>query len=83
MLFVGNNGVVSTIIDAVFAVTYMIVGLIKKFNLLIYFSIGLLILFIIFQMFTVLNSMAAIISLLVIGIILIFVAIIYSTRKKD
>lgn len=83
IFFICNNGVISTIFDAVFAVTYMIIGLVKRFNLLIYFSIGVLVLTIVLQLFTVLNSMAAIISLLVIGFVLIFVAVIYSTRKKD
>lgn len=78
-----NSGVVSTIIDAIFAVTYMIIALIKKYNLLLFFSIGLLIAFILFHIFTVLNSMMAIIALLIIGFILIFVAVLYSTKKKD
>lgn len=84
LLFIAtNSGVVSTIIDAVFAVSYMIIGLVKKYNLLIYFSIGVLVFTILFKIFTVLNSMAAIIALLVVGFILIFVAVFYSTRKKD
>lgn len=84
LLFVINNtGVISTIIDAVFAVTYIILGLIKKFNLLVFFAIGVLVLTIILQLFTVLNSMAAIIALLVVGFVLIFVAVIYGTKKKD
>ena len=83
ILFICNTGVISTIIDVAFAVTYIIIGLIKRFNLLVFLSIGCLILSILLQIFTVLNSMAAIISLLVIGFILIFVAVIYSTRKKD
>ena len=84
ILFLLNHyGVVSIIFDAAFAVAYIIVGLIKKFNLLIYFSIAALILMIVFQLFTVLSSMAAIISILVLGFVLIFVAVIYSTRKKD
>ena len=78
-----NSGVVSTIIDAVYAVTYMILGLVKKYNLLVFFSIGLLVAFILFQIFTVLSSMAAIISLLVVGFVLIFVAVLYTTKKKD
>ena len=78
-----NSGVVSTIIDAVYAVTYIILGLVKKYNLLVFFAIGYLVLTILFQIFTVLNSMAAIIALLVVGFILIFVAVLYTTRKKD
>lgn len=78
-----NKDVISTIMDAVFAVTYIIVGLVKKYNLLIYFSIGALGLTILFKLFTVLNSMAAIIALLVVGFILIFVSVFYSTKKKD
>ena len=83
ILIISNTGVISTIIDALFAVTYIIIGLIKRFNLLVFLGIGYLVLSILFQIFTVLNSMAAIISLLVIGFILIFVAVIYSTKKKD
>ena len=83
IFIISNTGVISTIIDAAFAVTYMIIGLVKRYNLLVFLSIGYLVLSILFQIFTVLNSMAAIISLLVIGFILIFVAVIYSTRKKD
>jgi hypothetical protein len=82
-LMLTNSGVVSTIIDAVFAVTYIILGLVKRFNLLVFFGIGYLILAILLQIFTVLSSMAAIIALLVVGFILIFVAVIYSTKKKD
>lgn len=78
-----NTGVVSTIIDVVFALTYIILGLINKNNLLVFFAIGLLILTILLQIFTVLNNISIIITLLVIGFILIFVAVFYSTRKKD
>ncbi len=78
-----NSGVISTIICAVYALIYMIMGLVKKYNLLVFFAIGYLVLAILFQIFTVLNSMAAIIALLVVGFILIFVAVFYSTRKKD
>ena len=83
ILFITNSGVISTIIDAIFAVTYIILGLVKKYPLLLFFGIGVLVLTILLQLFTVLNSMAAIISLLVVGFVLIFVAIFYSTRKKD
>lgn len=83
ILLLTNSGVVSTIIDAIFAVTYIILGLVKKFNLLVFFGIGLLVLNILLQIFTVLNNMAVIISLLIVGFILIFVAVIYSTKKKD
>ena len=83
ILLLCNTGVVSTIIDVLYAATYMMIALIKKFNLLLFFAIGLLIISILFQIFTVLNSMFAIISLLVIGFVLIFVAIIYSSVKKD
>lgn len=78
-----NSGVLSTIIDSVFVLAYIIVGLIKKYNLLIYFSIGILILTILLQLFTVLNNMSVIITLLVIGFILIFVAVLYGIKKKD
>ena len=78
-----NNGVVSTIIDAVYAVTYMIVGLVKRYNLLVFFAIGLLVFSILIQLFTVLNSMVAIIALLIVGFILIFVAVFYGMKKKD
>ena len=78
-----NSGVVSTIIDAVYAVTYMIVGLVKRYNLLVFLSIGYLVLAILFQIFTVLNSMAAIVALLIVGFILIFVAVFYGMKKKD
>ena len=83
ILLLTNTGVISTIIDAVFAVTYIILGLVKRFNLLVFFGIGLLVLTILLQIFTVLNNMAVIISLLVVGFVLIFVAIIYSAKKKD
>lgn len=83
ILLLSNTGVISTIIDAVFAVTYIILGLVKRFNLLVFFGIGLLVLTILLQIFTVLNNMAVIIALLVVGFILIFVAIIYSAKKKD
>ena len=83
LFIISNSGVVSTIIDAIFVLTYIIVGLVKKYNLLIYFSIGILVLTILLQLFTVLNNMSVIIALLVVGFILIFVAVIYGTKKKD
>ena len=78
-----NNGVVSTIFDAIFVLAYIILGLIDRFNLLVFFAIGVLVLTILLQLFTVLNSMAVIISLLVVGFVLIFVAVIYGSKKKD
>jgi len=83
IFILSNSGVVSTIIDSIFVVAYIIVGLFKKFNLLIYFSIGILVLTILLKIFTVLNSMAAVIALLIVGFILIFVAVIYGSKKKD
>ena len=83
LLVMNNGGTTSTIIDIIFTVCYIIIGLVKKYNLLIYFAIGVLVFTIVIQLFTVLNSMMAIISLLVMGFILIFVAVIFSTKKKD
>ena len=54
-----------------------------KNSILLFLSVISLILMIVFQLFTVLSSMAAIISILVLGFVLIFVAVIYSTKKKD
>ena len=78
-----NNGIASIICDVVYALVFIVLGLIRKQNILIYFGIGFLILTTIFNLFTVLNSLAIVITLLIIGFILIGLAIFFEVRKKD
>ena len=78
-----NGGTISIICDVVYALVFIVLGLIRKYNILIYFGIGFLILTTIFNLFTVLNSLAIVITLLLIGFILIGLAIFFEVRKKD
>lgn len=78
-----NSGIVSIICDVLYALVFIVLGLIRKQNILIYFGIGFLILTTIFNLFTVLNSLAIVITLLIIGFILIGLAIFFEVRKKD
>ena len=71
------------LIELIGALVFIVLGLIRKHNILIYFGIGFLILTTIFNLFTVLNSLAIVITLLLIGFILIGLAIFFEVRKKD
>ena len=78
-----NYGPVSIIFDVLYALLFIILGLIRKHNLLIYFGIGFLVLSIIVNLFTVLNSLAIVITLLIIGFILIGLSVYFIVKNKD
>ena len=77
-----NQGVVSIIFDVLYAVLFIILGLIRKHNLLIYFGIGFLVITTIFNLFTVLNSLAIVITLLILGFILIGLSVYFIVKNN-
>ena len=77
-----NNGTGSIIFDIVLSLLYIFIGLYRKYNYLIYFGIIFIIVTIFIQLFTILNSMAVVILLIVIGFILIGIVLFNELRKK-
>ena len=77
-----NEGYISIIFDVIYALVFIVLGLVRKFNLMIYFGIGLLVLATFFHLFTVLNSLAIVITLLLIGFILIGISVFLQVNKN-
>ena len=82
IFLLANNGIGSIIFDIVLAMLYILLGLYRKYNYLIYFGIIFIIVTIFIQLFTILNSMAVVILLIVIGFILIGIVLFNELRKK-
>lgn len=82
-LLVFDNRVGSIIIDLIVALTYILLGVYRKYNYLIYFGIIFIVVTLFIQLFTILNSMIIVIILIIIGFILIGVALYNELKKKE
>ncbi len=75
-----GNGVPSIIIDVILSLTFILLGLHRKYNYFIYFGVIFMIVTIFIRLFTILNSLLVVIILIIIGFILIG-AVLYNDVK--
>ena len=78
-----SGGVASIVFDLIISFIFIILGLYRKYNYLIYFGIIFIIVTIFIRLFTVLNSLAIVILLIIIGFILIGIALYNELKKKE
>lgn len=83
IFLISSKEVVPIIIDFVFALLFIIIGLVRKYNLMIYFGIVFIVLILLFKMFTIVNSAAIIITILILGLTLIGIALFTELKKKN
>ncbi|MBO6195165.1 MAG: zinc ribbon domain-containing protein [Bacilli bacterium] len=77
-----GSGVPSIIIDIILALVIIILGLYRKYNYLIYFGVIFIVITLFIRLFTILNSVAVVIMLIILGFILIGLALFNELRKK-
>lgn len=77
-----GNGVSSIIINLCVSLIYIILGLYRKYNYLLYFGVIFIIATLVIKLFTVLNSIAVVILLIVIGFVLIGISLFVEFKKK-
>lgn len=83
IFLISSKEVVPIIIDFAFALLFIIIGLVRKYNLMIYFGIVFIVLILLFKMFTIVNSAAIIITILILGLTLIGIALFTELKKKN
>ena len=80
-IFIGS-GIGSIIVDVVLSLVFIILGLYRKYNYLIYFGVIFMVVTIFIRLFTILNSIIVVIMLIIIGFVLIAAALINEFRRK-
>ena len=77
-----GDGVSSIVINVCVSLAYIILGLYRKYNYLLYFGVIFIVATLIIKLFTILNSMAVVILLIIIGFILIGISLFVEFKKK-
>lgn len=77
-----GEGVSSIVINVCVSLAYIILGLYRKYNYLLYFGVIFIVATLIIKLFTILNSMAVVILLIIIGFILIGISLFVEFKKK-
>ena len=77
-----GEGVSAIICNVCISLVYIILGLYRKYNYLLYFGVIFIIATLIVKLFTVLNSLLVVILLIIIGFILIGTALFVELKKK-
>lgn len=72
----------SIVFDLVLGTIFILLGVYRKFNTFIFIGIGVILVTLLLRLFTVMNSIAIIIVLIIIGFILIGISV-YSELKKE
>jgi len=78
-----SKDIPSIIFDVIYSLFLIFLGLYRKYTYFIYFGIVMIILTIFIQLFTILDSVAAVISLILIGFILIGIAVYLEVKKNN
>ena len=78
-----SEGINSIIFDVIVALLYIVYGLIRKQNLVMYLGIAFIVIVLIMRLYTIVNSLAIVIALIILGFILISVAVYAQLKKKE
>lgn len=78
-----NSGILSIAVDLLIGLLYIALGLYRKYSYFIYFGIIFIIVTILIQLFTIVDSIAIVILLIIIGFILIGIALYNEFKKKE
>ena len=80
--FLNSNGVASIVVDVILSLGFILLGLYRKYNYLIYFGVIFIVITLLLKIFTILNSIAVVILLIIIGFALIGAALFNEFKKK-
>lgn len=84
LLFINiNSGILSIAVDLLIGLLYIALGLYRKYSYFIYFGIIFIVVTILIQLFTIIDSIAIVILLIIIGFILIGIALYNEFKKKE
>ena len=78
-----SNNVPSIIFDVIYSLLLIMLGLYRKYSYFIYFGVILIVLTVLIQLFTILDSIAVVIALIILGFILIGIGVYLEIKKNN
>lgn len=78
-----TDNIASIILDVIYSLLLIILGLYRKYSYFVYFGVVLIIITILIKLFTILDSVALVIALIILGFILIGIGVYLEVKKNN
>ncbi len=78
-----TNDIPSIIFSVIYSLLLILLGLYRKYSYFVYFGVALIVLTILIQLFTILDSVALVIALIILGFILIGIGVYLEVKKNN